>query len=89
MPHLLELTALRSALQFKPAEAVDLLEHAEVITQNPADLLRRRLYRAEMLHRAEKNDAARNLLREILKEARFKDHPAHAAGEVLLKAMGG
>ncbi|MCE2694835.1 MAG: hypothetical protein LW645_11295 [Verrucomicrobiaceae bacterium] len=89
MPHLLELTALRSALQLKHAEARDLLEHAEVITQNPADLLRQRLYRAEMLHRAEKNDAARNLLREMLKEARFKDQPAHAAGEVLLKEMGG
>jgi hypothetical protein len=42
-----------------------------------------------MLHRAEKNDAARNMLREMLQEARFKDHPAHAAGEVLLKEMGG
>ena len=89
MPHLLELTALRSALQLKHAEALDLLEHAEVITQKPADLLRLRLYRAEMLHRAEKNDAARNMLREMLQEARFKDHPAHAAGEVLLKEMGG
>jgi hypothetical protein len=29
------------------------------------------------------------LLREMLKEARFKDQPAHTAGEVLLKAMGG
>jgi hypothetical protein len=29
------------------------------------------------------------MLREMLQEARFKDHPAHAAGEVLLKEMGG
>lgn len=86
---LLELTALLSSLQSKHIEAIDLLEHAESTTKNPADLLRLRLYRAEMLRRSEKADAARQLLRMMLKESSFKDQPARAAAEALLQDMGG
>jgi len=88
-PRLLELTALLSALQSKLPQSIDLLEHAESTTQDAAELLRLRLYRAEMLRRIEKADAARKLLRETLGEARFKDQPARTAAESLLKDMGG
>jgi uncharacterized protein (TIGR03790 family) len=89
MPRLLELTALLSALQSKLPQAIDLFEHAESTTKEPAELLRLRLYRAEMLCRSEKADAARTLLREVLKDSRFKDQPARIAAESLLKKMGG
>jgi len=88
-PRLLELTALLSALQSKLPQALDLLEHAESTTQDPADLLRLRLYRAEMLRRSDKADATRTLLREVLKDDRFTALPARAAAESLLKEMGG
>ncbi len=88
-PRLLELTALLSALQSRLPQAIDLLEHAESTTQDPAELLRLRLYRAEMLRRSEKADAARTLLREVLKDDRFKVLPARNAAESLLKDMGG
>ena len=88
-PRLLELTALLSALQSKLPQALDLLEHAESTTKDPAELLRLRLYRAEMLRRSEKADRARALLREVLKDERFKDLPSRTAAESLLKEMGG
>jgi len=88
-PHLLELTALLSALQSKLPQAIDLLEHAESTTQDPAELLRLRLYRAEMLRRSEKATDARKLLRETLKDDRFKEQPSRTAAESLLKDMGG
>lgn len=88
-PRLLELTALLSALQSKLPQALDLLEHAESTTKDAAELLRLRLYRAEMLRRNEKADAARTLLREVLKDARFKEQPARAAADSLLKDLGG
>lgn len=88
-PRLLELTALLSALQSKLPQAIDLLEHAESTTQDAAELLRLRLYRAEMLRRSEKADAARKLLRETLGDARFKDQPSRTTAESLLKDMGG
>lgn len=88
-PRLLELTALLSALQSKFPQAIDLLEHAESTTQDPADLLRMRLYRAEMLRRSEKAGDARALLRAALKDDRFKAQPARTAAESLLKEMGG
>ncbi len=88
-PRLLELTALLSALQSKIPQAIDLLEHAESTTQDAAELLRLRLYRAEMLRRIEKADAARKLLREALQDVRFKEQPAKIAAESLLKDMGG
>ena len=88
-PRLLELTALLSALQSKLPQALDLLEHAESTTKDPAELLRLRLYRAEMLRRNEKADAARTLLREVLKDDRFKVQPSRTAAESLLKDMGG
>ena len=88
-PRLLELTALLSALQSKLPQAIDLLEHAESTTQDAAELLRLRLYRAEILRRSEKADSARKLLRETLEETRFKDQPARTAAESLLKDMGG
>lgn len=88
-PRLLELTALLSALQSMLPQAIDLLEHAESTTKDAAELLRLRLYRAEMLRRAEKADAARQLLRETLKDARFKEQGAAAAAGSLLQDMGG
>ena len=88
-PRLLELTALLSALQSKLPQALDLLEHAESTTKEPAELLRLRLYRAEMLRRSEKADAARQLLREVLQDEHFKDQPALTAAESLLKELGG
>lgn len=88
-PRLLELTALLSSLQLKHAEAVDLLEHAEAGTESASDLLRLRLYRAEMLRRAAKSDVARQLLREILADARFQALPEFGAARALLTAMGG
>lgn len=88
-PCLLELTALLSALQSKLPQAIDLLEHAESTTTDPAELLRLRLYRAEMLRRSEKADAARTLLREVLKDDRFKGQPSRTAAESLLRDMGG
>lgn len=86
---LLELTALLSALQSKLPQALELLEHAESTTKAPADLLRLQLYRAEVLRRSEQADAARKLLREMLQDERFRDLPARAAAESLLKDMGG
>jgi len=86
---LLELTALLSALQQKEAEAVDLLEHAETATKDTKDLLRLRLYRAEMLRRAGKADAARKLLRDTLAEDRFKKTDTAAAINSALQGMGG
>lgn len=88
-PRLLELTALLSALQLKHAEAVDLLEHAEVGTENAADLLRLRLYRAEMLRRAGQSDVARLLLRGILADQRFQALPEVGAARALLAGLGG
>lgn len=88
-PHLLELTALLSALQQKHGEAIDLLEHAEAATPDVPTRLRLRLYRAEMLRRAEQADVARQLLRETLEDERFKSLPDRAAAEVLLRALGG
>ena len=88
-PRLLELTALLSALQSKIPQAVDLLEHAESTTKDPAELLRLRLYQAEMLRRSEKADAARKLLRETLKDERFKEQSSRTAAESLLKDLGG
>ncbi|WP_395751511.1 TIGR03790 family protein [Prosthecobacter sp.] len=88
-PRLLELTALLASLQSKLPQALDLLEHAESTTQDSAELLRLRLYRAEMLRRGEKADAARSLLRDVLKDDHFKEQPARAAAESLLKDMGG
>lgn len=88
-PRLLELTALLSALQSKLPQALDLLEHAESTTKDAAELLRLRLYRAEMLRRSEKADAARILLRDVLKDDRFKEQPSRIAAESLLKDMGG
>ncbi|MEZ5385400.1 MAG: TIGR03790 family protein [Prosthecobacter sp.] len=86
---LLELTALLSALQFKLPEAIDLLEHAAFATREVADILRMQLYRAEMMRRAGKPDAARQLLREVLKDDAYKNQPALPAVEFLLKALGG
>ncbi len=86
---LLELTALLSALQFKLPEAIDLLEHAAFATREVADILRMQLYRAEMLRRAGKADAARQLLREVIKDDAYKNQPALPAVEFLLKALGG
>ncbi|MGV3660516.1 MAG: TIGR03790 family protein [Prosthecobacter sp.] len=88
-PRLLELTALLSALQLKHAEAVDLLEHAEAATENAGDVPRLRLYRAEMLRRAGKSDVARQLLREILADERFKTLPEAGAARALFEALGG
>ncbi|OYW29958.1 MAG: hypothetical protein B7Z47_04200 [Chthoniobacter sp. 12-60-6] len=88
-PRLLELTALLSALQSKLPQALDLLEHAESTTHDPAELLRLKLYRAEMLRRSEQANAARTLLRDVLKDERFKDQPSRAAADSLLKDMGG
>jgi uncharacterized protein (TIGR03790 family) len=88
-PRLLELTALLSALQSKLPQAVDLLEHAESTTRDAAELLRLRLYRADLLRRSEQANAARTLLRAVLKDDRFKDQPARAAADSLLKDMGG
>ncbi|WP_395744935.1 TIGR03790 family protein [Prosthecobacter sp.] len=85
----LELTALLSALQSKLPQSLDLLEHAESVTQDAAALLRLKLYRAEMLRRSEKASAARTLLRELLQDERFKEQSARAAAESLLKDMGG
>ena len=42
-----------------------------------------------MLRRNEKADAARKLLREVLKDDRFKEQPARTAAESLLKDLGG
>jgi len=88
-PRLLELTALLSALQSKLPQAIDLLEHAESTTQDPAELLRLRLYRAEMLRRSEKADAARKLLREVLQDDRFQELPSRTAAASLLNDLGG
>ncbi|MBB5034353.1 TIGR03790 family protein [Prosthecobacter vanneervenii] len=88
-PRLLELTALLASLQSKLPQALDLLEHAESTAKEPAELLRLRLYRAEILRRSDKADAARSLLRTLLKEDPFKDLPARAAADSLLKDMGG
>lgn len=88
-PRLLELTALLSALQLKHSEAADLLEHAETATENAADLLRLRLYRAEMLRRGGQSDAARLLLREISADPRFQTLPERGAASALLQALGG
>ena len=87
-PRLLELTALLSALQQKLPEALDLLEHAESMTRDMADLLRLRLYRAEMLRRAGNADAARRLLRQALEDDAFKSQPSRAAVDSLLREMG-
>lgn len=86
---LLECTALLSAHQQRYVEAADLLEHAESTASEAKDKLRLRLYRAEMLRRAEKAAAARSLLQETLADAAFKDQPARAAAESLLKELGG
>ncbi|MFN0077717.1 MAG: TIGR03790 family protein [Prosthecobacter sp.] len=86
---LLELTALLSALQSKLPQAIDLLEHAGFATREVTDLIRLQLYRAEMLRRAETADAARRLLREVLKDDAYKNQPARAAVEAMLKDMGG
>lgn len=88
-PRLLELTALLSMLQKKFPEAIDLLEHAESMTRDATDLLRLRLYRAEALHRAEKADAARKLLRSMLADDAFKGQPSRPAIEALLQDLGG
>lgn len=88
-PRLLELTALLSALQSKHPEALDLLEHAESMTRDMADLLRLRLYRAEILRRAGNADAARKLLRQMREDDAFKNMPALPAIEALLTGMGG
>ncbi|WP_395735432.1 TIGR03790 family protein [Prosthecobacter sp.] len=88
-PRLLELTALLAALQSKLPQALDLLEHAESTTKDAAELLRLRLYRADLLRRSENAGSARSLLREVLKDARFNDQPARAAADSLLKDMGG
>jgi uncharacterized protein (TIGR03790 family) len=88
-PRLLELTALLSALQQKLPESLDLLEHAESMTRDMADLLRLRLYRAEMLRRAENADAARKLLRQMLEDDAFKSQPSLPAIDTLLKELGG
>lgn len=88
-PELLEFTALLSALQQKHSEAVDLLEHSEAGTTDAEDLLRLRLYRAEMLRRDERADAGRRILREMLEDARFKDPGAAEAVNAALKGMGG
>lgn len=88
-PRLLELTALLSALQQKLPESLELLEHAESMTRDMADLLRLRLYRAEVLRRAGNADAARKLLRQMLEDDAFKSQPARPAIEVLLQSMGG
>ena len=88
-PRLLELTALLSALQSKHPEALDLLEHAETMTREMADLLRLRLYRAEILRRDGKADAARKLLRQMREDDVFKSQPSLPAIEALLKEMGG
>lgn len=88
-PRLLELTALLSGLQLKHGEAVNLLEHAEAGTTGPTDLLRLRLYRAEMLRRAGEGDVARKLLREILADKRFQPLPDFGAARALLTALGG
>lgn len=88
-PRLLELTALLSALQSKHPETLDLLEHAETMTREMADLLRLRLYRAEILRRDGKADAARKLLRQALEDDAFKSQPSLPAVDALLKEMGG
>ncbi len=88
-PHLLELTALLSALQLRHGEAADLLEHAEAATQDAPSLMRLRLYRAEMLRRGERADMARQLLREMLEEERFKTLPERPAAVRLLESLGG
>lgn len=88
-PRLLELTALLSALQSKHPEALDLLEHAESMSSDTADLLRLRLYRAEFLRRDGKADAARKLLRAMQEDGTFKGQPANPAIKALLTEMGG
>jgi len=88
-PRLLELTALLSAVQSKHPETLELLEHAETMTREMADMLRLRLYRAEILRRDGKADAARMLLRKALEDDAFKSQPSLPAVNVLLKEMGG
>lgn len=88
-PHLLELTALLSALGAKPGAAADLLEHAESSDGKPTDLLRLRLYRAEMLQQAGLADQARQLLRQTIKDEKFANLPGKQAAENLLKRLGG
>jgi uncharacterized protein (TIGR03790 family) len=87
--HLIELTALLSALQQKHAEAGGLLEHAASLTRDVAEILRLRLYRAEMLRRAGETDAARRILSDLLKDDVFKNQHALPAAESLLKELGG
>lgn len=88
-PRLLELTALLSALQSRHREALDLLEHVSSATRDVAERLRLQLYRAEMLRRAGEADAARRLLRELLKDDANKNQPALPAADALLKELGG
>ncbi|MFO1483296.1 MAG: TIGR03790 family protein [Verrucomicrobiaceae bacterium] len=88
-PRLLELTALLSAFQQKLPESIDLIEHAESKTRDMAELLRLRLYRAEMLRRSEKADAARRLLRQMLEDDAFKSQPSLPAIGALLQELGG
>lgn len=88
-PRLLELTALLASLQSKQPQALDLLEHAESTAKEPAELIRLRLYRAEILRCSSKADAARTLLRDLLKDDQFKEQPSRSAAESLLKDMGG
>lgn len=88
-PLLLELTGLLSALQSRHREAIELLEHAAIVTRDVTEILRLRLYRAEMLHRAGEIASARRILSELLKDDVFRNQPALPAAESLLKELGG
>lgn len=87
--HLLELTALLSALQNKHTEAIDLLDHAEALATTPADRVRLRLYRAEMLRRDDKPQTAAELLKNLLQDETVKNEPSAKAAESMLRELGG
>jgi hypothetical protein len=85
--HLLELTALLSAGEGKPSEAVALLEHAESLYQQPADKLRAILYQAECQRRSGHVESAQAVLKKALSNPKFESEAALRAALALAKEL--
>ncbi|HRJ10305.1 MAG TPA: TIGR03790 family protein [Prosthecobacter sp.] len=86
-PHLLELTALLSASEGKPAEAADLLDHARSLYVLVPDRARALLYQARCMLDDDRPDEAARLLRLVTGNPAHKDQPALLAARALLEQI--
>lgn len=91
-PQLIEFLSLLSSQESKPAEAINLLQHARSLYEKPEDRLRTIVYEVELLRRdrdKDKDRAALKLLKSAAADAAFQKLPEMNLVHQLVAELGG